>query len=1155
MAVNLLAPILAWRWTRHPFLGLFLEQTLVISDVHNPVWPARQLGLRNADRLLAIDGQEVTTGNEVAIALRQKQPGQTVTLKVEKDPTYTSANVVDVQVPLIAFPVRDFLMSFWFPYLLGLLYLGLGIAVYRERRNERIGQVFVLFTIFFSTFTSSLFDLYSYHWLSYLWTLSIPLTGAALLHLALLFPTETRLIRRYPWLRFVPYGPALFIGVYACTTLYTSRDYFISWRWCFAFASFSILGFIILLLHTQFQTASAIVRQQARTLIWGSLVAFLPITAWFLSTLVGTHISFSPGIFILVFAPLALFPILITYTILRYRMLNLDLVLSRTLVYAGLTVSVTGAYFLAISLMGRLFQAAAADDPVLLALFVLTLMFFLGPVRDRLQRVVDRTFLREATDYRLLLQDYGRELTAARLKTDRILEMLLDRCETALYPERTLVFLQDPTHGGYSIRAQAGTPLPADIQIHFARDDELPHRLAGHTEDSRGGDILYVPANGNKRFTLGFSTEEMGRLTILGAELFVPLRGTENFVGWVALGPKRSGIPYHQNDVIFLTTLVNQTVIALENAQLLEATTRRARELATLNQVSHIINQTLNLDRVLQLIMEKSVELLNAEAGSLLLASKDGQTLTFEVVLGPASEQLRGVEMPVGRGSIAGTVARDMQSLIVNDVQTDQRWNVSVDHATEFTTRNLVCVPMIIHDKLVGVIEVLNKRGPEVFTVEDTDMLSTFATQAATAIGNARLFTMTDQALAERVQELRTMQLIDRQLNASLDLAHVMDLALEHAMDAIGAPTGVVGVTDEEGTGLYLVAQRGLPSDYARYRNELWPVERGMLGHVARTGKPTIVSGGKGDPDFAPIVEQSQSQMTIPILYQDEVRAVICLESLYPNTFNQEDLAFASRLADHAAIAIENARLYQHAQAANQAKTEFMSIASHELKTPMTSIKGYAKLLTLGTGGGLTERQEEFLNVITANIDRMDRLVADLLDVSRIEANRLHLEMGPVSLNEVIQVVVKSAETQIEAKHLSLKVELPASLPPVWGDQGRLVQVVTNLVSNAYKYTPDGGQIRIIANGLLDSSPRCLTVSVSDTGVGISPEDQTGLFTKFFRASDPRVRDVPGTGLGLSITKSLVEMHGGEIWFQSELDKGTTFTFTLPIAQSKQFDA
>jgi signal transduction histidine kinase len=642
----------------------------------------------------------------------------------------------------------------------------------------------------------------------------------------------------------------------------------------------------------------------------------------------------------------------------------------------------------------------------------------------------------------------------------------------------------------------------------------------------------------------------LGRLKILSPELFVPLYGSESLVGWITLGSKRSGEPYRENDLVFLITLASQTSIALENAQLLEAAERRALQLATLNQVSRVVNQTLDLDTVLQLIMEKSLELLDAQAGSLLLANDAGETLTFEVVLGPVGHQLRGARVAIGSG-IAGTVARERRSLIVKDAQADPRWNISFDKTTEFVTRNLICVPMITHDRLVGVIEVLNKRAPASFSEDDTELLSSFAAQAAIAIENARLFTMTDQALAERVQELHTMQLIDQQLNATLDFVRVMDLTLGHAMDAVAASSGVLGVLNEEGTGLYLVAQRGVPAECAHFREEPWPVERGIIGRVARTGQPAMVGNVREDPDFEPVIAQTHSQMAVPILYQDKVQAAISLESPHPDAFSQRDLDFVARLADHAAIAIQNARLYQQAQAANQAKTEFMSIASHELKIPMTSIKGYAKLLTLGAGGALTQRQGDFLDIISANVDRMDRLVADLLDVSRIEAGRLHLDMGPVDVRQVIETVIQSVKTQIEAKQLTLEVKLPPMLPTVWGDQGRLVQVLNNLVSNAYKYTPNGGHIQIVVNGQVDGSPAGhLTISVRDSGVGISPEDQEKLFTKFFRADDPRVREVPGTGLGLSITKSLVETHGGRVWFESELGQGTTFTFTLPIMSS-----
>jgi len=1163
--VNLVAPVLAWQWIRNPFVGVFLEPTLIISDVHNPTWPGQQAGLRNADRLLAIDGQPVTTGRELAAVLNQGQPGQTVTLTVEKDPAkpvarggqtegeFPLAEVIELKVPLISFPLVDFLRAFGFPYLIGLIYLLLGIAVYRMRRNERSGQVFALFTVVFAIFAGSFFDVYGYHLLIHFWTLSIPLIGAVLLHLALVFPTETGLIRRYPWLRFVPYGVAIVIGLYATTTLSTPRAYFIPWRWCFAFAGLSALGFIGLLLNTRFKTTSPVVRQQARIIIWGSIITSLPIITWALFNLLGMHIPLSSASFIVVFVPLVLFPASITYAILRYRLLNLDMVLSRTLVYLGLTLLVTGIYFVTISLVGWIFQtSAAADDPVLLALFVLALIFFLGPVRDRLQRIVDKAFFREKVDYTLVLQDYGRELTSAPLKTERILVTLLDRYEAALHPERAAIFLHNPTSNTYSIRKQTGIPIPLAVRVDFDAGDDLPRRLAAiHTQRPQDSEALILSFGSNSSPPDGFSPQDLGKLAALEPELLVPLNGTKHLIGWVLLGSKRSGEPYREDDIVFLTTLTNQTAIALENAQLLEAAERRAVQLNTLNQVSQAVNQILDLDKLLQLIMEKALELLDAEAGSLLLADDDAGALAFKVVLSPIGNQLDGIQIAIDDGSIVGTVASRREPLIVTDAQADPRWDTSFDETTGFRTRNLICVPMTSHDRLVGVIELVNKRAPAYFSEEDTDLLISFAAQAAIAIENARLFTMTDQALAERVQELHTLQIVDRQLNATLDFARVMEMTLEHAMDAVSASTGVVGVLNEERTGLYLVAQRGAPAEYERYRNEMWPIQSGTIGQVARTEQPVLIEDTREYSDSKPIVAQTHSQITVPILYQGEVQAIIGLENPHPNAFAQQDLDFVIRLADHAAIAIENARLYEQAQAANRAKTEFMSVASHELKIPMTSIKGYAKLLTLGAAGDLTDQQTGFLNIISANVDRMDRLVADLLDVSRIEAGRLRLEMGEVDLREVIDTVIQSVKAQIETKQLALEIDVPATLPPVWGDQERVIQILNNLVSNAYKYTPDGGEIHITVNGQTEfASSGCLAVSIRDTGVGITPEDQQQLFTKFFRADDPRVRDVPGTGLGLSITKSLVETHGGEIWFQSEPDRGTTFTFTLPVSRA-----
>jgi signal transduction histidine kinase len=200
----------------------------------------------------------------------------------------------------------------------------------------------------------------------------------------------------------------------------------------------------------------------------------------------------------------------------------------------------------------------------------------------------------------------------------------------------------------------------------------------------------------------------------------------------------------------------------------------------------------------------------------------------------------------------------------------------------------------------------------------------------------------------------------------------------------------------------------------------------------------------------------------------------------------------------------------------------------------------------MGAAGDLNERQRDFLAVISNNVDRMAGLVNDLLDVSRIEAGRIRLEVRDVQMSDVIHDVLESVENQIKSKKINLKLQISNDLPELRADYNRMIQILTNLVSNAYKYTPEGGEICLIAqpynNGEIDG----VSITVKDTGYGIAEEDQAKLFTNFFRSSDQHIRDEPGTGLGLSITKNMVETHGGELSFESDYGRGSAFTFTLP---------
>jgi signal transduction histidine kinase len=229
-------------------------------------------------------------------------------------------------------------------------------------------------------------------------------------------------------------------------------------------------------------------------------------------------------------------------------------------------------------------------------------------------------------------------------------------------------------------------------------------------------------------------------------------------------------------------------------------------------------------------------------------------------------------------------------------------------------------------------------------------------------------------------------------------------------------------------------------------------------------------------------------------------------------------------------------------QQLNELRYRYVSLISHELRTPMTTIRGYTELMTQGIVGPITEQQHEFLKIIRNNVDRMAALVSNLSDITRIETGRLQLKPAYVQLQVAVKEALKSLRSTIDEKHLELSIDIPDDLAPAYVDPDRLQQILANLLHNAWKYTPAAGQIAIRA----DQQDTFIQVQVSDTGIGIGYEDQDQLFVQFFRSEDPRVRQVNGWGLSLHVTKCLVEAMGGAIDFTSTPEEGSIFRLTLP---------
>ena len=322
------------------------------------------------------------------------------------------------------------------------------------------------------------------------------------------------------------------------------------------------------------------------------------------------------------------------------------------------------------------------------------------------------------------------------------------------------------------------------------------------------------------------------------------------------------------------------------------------------------------------------------------------------------------------------------------------------------------------------------------------------------------------------------------------------------------------------------------------------------IPNFLRTGHPHLTGNVQAEASYIAAAFETKSQLTIPLTHKQKVIGAIAIESDQPDAFDPQVAETAIRITDHAAVAIANALLYSQVIAANRAKSEFVSMVSHELKTPMTSIRGYTDLMLTGVTGVITEQQKGFLGTIQANIRRMGTLIQDLTDISRIETGHLHVEPAVVSFTAMIAETLPVVQTAYVEKNIRLHVETPPDLPMIYADPARLVQALTNLLSNACKYSPPETDVYLTACVESDDGerPSLMRCTVRDTGYGIAPEDQAKLFTKFFRAGDANIRQSPGTGLGLSITRDIIELQGGQIWFESELGKGTAFHFTVPLA-------
>jgi len=343
----------------------------------------------------------------------------------------------------------------------------------------------------------------------------------------------------------------------------------------------------------------------------------------------------------------------------------------------------------------------------------------------------------------------------------------------------------------------------------------------------------------------------------------------------------------------------------------------------------------------------------------------------------------------------------------------------------------------------------------------------------------------------------------------------------------------------------------GLEGDAQFYRMPLSRDDASSV-RVYRTRRPFLTGDAQNDPNvIAHYVKlwKIHSLMVVPLLVEERCIGVVRMGSFQKDFFSGEQVDMMTIIAEEAAVVVEtailNRKLSEVAEqltALNRMKSEFVSTVSHEFKTPLTSLAGFLAVLVGGETGPLSAQQLEFLRIAQAQVTRLTSLVSDLLDCSRLEAN-MEMEKAAVALEAVVRASIESYRRQAADAGKTISVELPAPVPEVLGDAKWLGLAVDNLVSNAVKFTRPGGRVAVS----LARQGETVEVCVADDGIGIHPDDQGRIFEKFFRARNRCEVSAPGTGLGLTIAKEVVSRHGGRIWFESELGKGTRFRFALPV--------
>ena len=687
------------------------------------------------------------------------------------------------------------------------------------------------------------------------------------------------------------------------------------------------------------------------------------------------------------------------------------------------------------------------------------------------------------------------------------------------------IFLQDGEGGDLVF----GTAAWRDASLAMSREKRPDRFTWAVLESSRS--LVINHAREHPHFSSpqaqGSGVEAVAGFPLLGAD------GVVGVMNVVYLRPHA----FSEDELRVLGLLASQAAVAISNANLYEETRRRLEELTVLHEVALAATSTMALEEIADRVTTVVREGLGCEHVHLLLLDEERALLEC---VGCDGVEKSLCELHVGPG-LASWVAEHAQPLRVGDVSQDQRYIEKVAGVC-----SELIVPLVVGDHVIGVIDAASLRC-DAFDAGDEHLLTTVARQLAVAIENARLYRETER----RLVEVSALYQLARQIT-SLDVQDVLDSIVRVLKQAIGCRGCSIALLDPINNVLEIRAAAGIEDRWKRdFRLRLG---EGIAGRVALEGSPIYVPDALEMEDFVFFSSSLRSLLTVPLSIQDKVIGTLSVDSEQAEAFSEADERLLTIAASQAAIAIENARLYarleQRArnlaeayaelQEADRFKDEMVQNISHELRTPLTFVRGYVELLLSGEAGALSDRQSEYLKIVTEKTTAVTRLVSDIMFFQ--QADRVSGKATSISLTKLARRALRGCAATAEEMGLTLVVDFADDLPPVVGDEGRLLQVFDNLLNNAIKFSPAGGQVAVT----IEDAGTALQVSVTDQGIGIPKDKQARIFERFYQVDGSAQRRFGGIGLGLAIAKRIVESHDGRIWVESEPEQGSSFRFTIP---------